>query len=55
MASSTARAIDGAALDRWRQRTARAADPPWLHREVARRMAERLPVVRLRPEVVIDW
>jgi malonyl-CoA O-methyltransferase len=34
---------------------ARAVAAPWLHGEVARRMAERLPVIRQQPEVVIDW
>ncbi len=34
---------------------ARATAAPWLHGEVARRMAERLPVIRQQPEVVIDW
>ena len=50
-----ARAIDGAALARVRRRQGTAANAPWLHGEVARRMAERLPVIRQRPEVVIDW
>jgi malonyl-CoA O-methyltransferase len=30
-------------------------DAPWLHGEVARRMAERLPVIRLQPERIVDW
>jgi malonyl-CoA O-methyltransferase len=33
----------------------RAPQPPWLHAEVARRMAERLPVIRIAPARVIDW
>jgi malonyl-CoA O-methyltransferase len=49
------RPIDRVALARIEQRLARAAQAPWLHGEVARRMAERLPVVRLEPAVVIDW
>lgn len=28
---------------------------PWLHGEIARRMAERLPLVRRQPARVIDW
>jgi malonyl-CoA O-methyltransferase len=28
---------------------------PWLHAEVARRMAERLPIVRLQPQTVLAW
>ena len=29
--------------------------PPWLHGEVARRMAERLQVIRSTPATVLDW
>ena len=29
--------------------------PPWLHGEVARRMAERLPIIKLQPQHVADW
>jgi malonyl-CoA O-methyltransferase len=36
-------------------RLVRADGPPWLHGEVARRMAERLGIIRLKPEVVVDW
>jgi malonyl-CoA O-methyltransferase len=53
--STTARVIDRAALARWRQRQGRATEPPWLHGEVARRMVERLPLIKLVPSVVIDW
>jgi len=49
------RAIDAAALARASLRQASADDAPWLHGEVARRMAERLPVIRQQPETVIDW
>jgi malonyl-CoA O-methyltransferase len=51
----TVKAIDARALARSRQRQARAASAPWLHAEVARRMAERLPIIRQQPETVIDW
>jgi malonyl-CoA O-methyltransferase len=51
----TLRAIDAAALGRSLRRIAALAQPPWLHGEVARRMAERLPLVKLQPGVVIDW
>ena len=34
---------------------ARAPEPPWLHREVARRMSERLAPMRSRPARVLDW
>ena len=50
-----ARAIDGLALARAQRRQAAAAQAPWLHGEVARRMAERLSVIRQQPEAVIDW
>ena len=50
-----ARAIDAAALARAQGRQARATQAPWLHAEVARRMAERLQVIRQQPETVIDW
>ena len=53
--ADTTRPIDGAALARIRRRWARAVDPPWLHGEVARRMAERLPIVKAAPAVVVDW
>ena len=51
----TLRAIDANALERARARLAGLAQPPWLHGEVARRMAARLPLVALKPRVVIDW
>jgi malonyl-CoA O-methyltransferase len=53
--STTARAIDRAALRHAQQRQTLAAEPPWLHGEVARRMAERLTVFKLVPAVVVDW
>jgi malonyl-CoA O-methyltransferase len=28
---------------------------PWLHQEVARRLADRLSVIRAQPEVVLEW
>ncbi|MDE2146202.1 MAG: biotin synthase [Burkholderiales bacterium] len=51
----SARPIDVAALAQVRRRLQRAAEPPWLHAEVARRMAERLPLILRRPRTVIDW
>ncbi|HEU5295002.1 MAG TPA: methyltransferase domain-containing protein [Burkholderiaceae bacterium] len=39
---------------RQRARLARSA-APWLHVEVARRMAERLPIIRQPPQRWIDW
>lgn len=52
---TTLRPVDPQALTRVRRRLAAAAEAPWLHGEVARRMAERLPVIKLRPARVIDW
>lgn len=46
---------DARAVDRVLQRQARAAAAPWLHQEVARRMAERLPVIRQAPARWFDW
>lgn len=49
------RPVDAVALARWRSRLREAAGPPWLHAEAARRMAERLAVVKLQPRAVLDW
>ncbi len=38
-----------------RRKWARGAPLPWLHQEVARRMAERLSVIRMQPSVVLEW
>ncbi|TCP09015.1 methyltransferase domain-containing protein [Caldimonas thermodepolymerans] len=35
----------------WRSGT----QPPWLHAEVARRMAQRLEIIRAKPQRVLDW
>lgn len=53
--SPTARDIDAEALGRAVHRMAKVRDAPWLHTEVARRMAERLALVRLKPARVLDW
>ena len=47
--------IDPRALVRILDRQAKADGPPWLHQEVARRMAERLPVIRRPPANWLDW
>jgi malonyl-CoA O-methyltransferase len=48
--------IDPAALARLRRRLDQAERPaPWLHGEIARRMADRLPLIRLQPQSVLDW
>ena len=52
---SALRPVDVLALARVQQRLLRAAEPPWLHGEVARRMADRLSVIRLQPARLLDW
>ena len=47
--------LDAHALDRAWARLSDAPEPPWLHGEVARRMGERLPIVKQVPKHVIDW
>ena len=49
------KAIDAKALARSQRRQVQADHAPWLHAEVARRMAERLPIIRQQPDTVIDW
>lgn len=51
---STLRPLHDAALRRVCRRIA-AGPAPWLHGEVARRMAERLPIIVQQPGHVIDW
>jgi len=53
--ASAPRPVDAAALARWRRRLREATETPWLHAEAARRMAERLAVVKLQPPSVLDW
>lgn len=52
---SSPRPLDVAALQRTLRRLNVAPEPPWLHAEAARRMAERLAVIRARPATVADW
>jgi malonyl-CoA O-methyltransferase len=47
--------LDPRALDRAWARLAAAPAPPWLHAEIARRMSERLSIVRQVPVHVFDW
>jgi malonyl-CoA O-methyltransferase len=49
------RPIDDAALRHVLRRLGRAASAPWLHEEVARRMAQRLALIKLQPQSVLDW
>lgn len=51
----SARPLDVTALARVQRRLQAAPEAPWLHAEVARRMAVRLPIVKLQPALVIDW
>jgi len=52
---ATRRPLDEQALAHQLQRLSQAAAAPWLHGEVARRMAERLPVIKQQPHTVLDW
>ena len=47
--------VDPAALARVRARLAQAEQAPWLHAEAARRMAERLPLIRRAPATILEW
>lgn len=47
--------IDGLALARAQARLGTAALAPWLHVEVAGRMAERLVLMKTQPRTVLDW
>ena len=53
--TASAPVTDARAVARRLARAARAEGPPWLHQEVARRMAQRLPVIRQAPEHWVDW
>jgi malonyl-CoA O-methyltransferase len=46
--------LDAAAVAHQCRRLARAEQPPWLHAEAARRMAERLTFIKLQPARVLD-
>ena len=50
-----ARRLDPVAVRAALRRLARAPEAPWLHGEIARRMGEKLEVILLQPERVIDW
>lgn len=52
---TTVRSIDVRALARAQHRLALAAEAPWLHREIAGRMAERLVLMKAQPQTVLDW
>lgn len=50
-----ARPVDPAALHLVLRRLHATASAPWLHEEAARRMAERLAIVRMQPQTVLAW
>ncbi len=47
--------VDAVALQRQLVWWSRQAQPPWLHLEVARRMADRLPLFKKLPARVLQW
>ena len=47
--------LDGPAVARQLRRLAAAERAPWLHAEIASRMAERLPIIKLQPQRVLQW
>jgi malonyl-CoA O-methyltransferase len=47
--------VDPIALRHHLHRTAFTTTAPWLHEEIARRMGERLDLIRRQPESIIDW
>lgn len=49
------RELDEHAVSATLRRLAKQPAPPWLHEEVARRMAERLQIIKLQPQRIIDW
>lgn len=52
---STQRLVDEAAVVALQHRLGRLPAPPWLHAEIAGRMAERLALFRMSPNRVVDW
>ena len=49
------RRLDAVAVERALRRMAARPEPPWLHLEAARRLAERLAPMRVDPGRVLDW
>ncbi len=49
------RHIDEVAVQHALRQLASQATAPWLHQEVARRMAERLAIIKLQPQRLVDW
>lgn len=53
--SATARSIDEKAVATVQRRLARSPEPPWLHAEIAGRMAERLQLFKAAPQRIVEW
>jgi malonyl-CoA O-methyltransferase len=53
--AAAARRLDANAVHAVLRRLLRQAEAPWLHSEVARRMAERLAIIRMKPALLFDW
>lgn len=53
--SQRAQAVDNTAVIRQVRRLAQAEGAPWLHEEVAKRMAERLSFIKMQPKSVLQW
>lgn len=47
--------LDPRAVARQLRRLAALPQAPWLHADIARRMAERLGVIKLQPAVLLNW
>lgn len=47
--------VDPVAVRQQAARLSRADTAPWLHAEVARRMAERLDIIKLKPSLILNW
>ncbi|MEO8312340.1 MAG: biotin synthase, partial [Caldimonas sp.] len=52
---SKARGVDPVAARAALARLARQGELPWLHGEIARRLAERLVPIRLEPRRIVEW
>ena len=52
---AAARPLDSIGTAAVLRRLAREPKAPWLHGEIARRMGERLQIIRLQPELILDW
>jgi malonyl-CoA O-methyltransferase len=52
---ASGRRLDAVAVQSALRRLLLAPEPPWLHREIARRLGERLAPMRAQPARVLDW